>query len=98
VVTDGVQGMTRRKLPPKRIPVGGGTNVWEWVEDCYHENYNGAPLDGSAWNAGACARRVIRGGAWKAPSHNVRSDFRYYGTPSDRFDDRGFRIGRPLAR
>jgi formylglycine-generating enzyme required for sulfatase activity len=74
-----------------------GGNVWEWVEDCYHENYNGAPLDGSAWSAGACARRVIRGGAWNAPSHNVRSDFRYFGTPSDRFDNRGFRIGRTLA-
>ena len=34
-------------------------NVWEWVEDCYHGNYEGAPTDGSAWTAGAnCSKRV----------------------------------------
>ncbi len=42
-------------------------NVWEWVEDCVHEDYNGAPTDGSAWletNGGHCVRRVLRGGYW----------------------------------
>ena len=42
-------------------------NVWEWVEDCWHDNYNGAPADGSAWKeagGGNCGRRVIRGGSW----------------------------------
>ena len=42
-------------------------NVWEWVEDCWHDSYNGAPTDGSAWlnaNGGDCGLRVICGGSW----------------------------------
>ncbi len=39
-------------------------NVWQWVQDCYHDNYDGAPTDGSAWTSGDCSRRVIRGGCW----------------------------------
>ena len=40
-------------------------NVWEWVEDCWHGNYEGAPGDGSAWTSGGrCGRRVLRGGSW----------------------------------
>jgi formylglycine-generating enzyme required for sulfatase activity len=39
-------------------------NVWEWVEDCYHGNYEGAPTDGSAWLEDDCSERVIRGGSW----------------------------------
>ena len=40
-------------------------NVWEWVEDCWHVDYEGAPEDGSAWvTGGDCSRRVLRGGSW----------------------------------
>lgn len=39
-------------------------NVWEWTEDCWNANYNGAPNDGSAWTSGECGRRVVRGGSW----------------------------------
>ena len=40
-------------------------NVWEWVEDCWHDSYRGAPSDGTAWTAGGdCSRRVLRGGSW----------------------------------
>jgi len=42
-------------------------NVWEWVEDCWHENYNHAPPSGQAWmaeNDGDCGKRVARGGSW----------------------------------
>jgi formylglycine-generating enzyme required for sulfatase activity len=80
-----------------------GGNVWEWVADCYHENYDAAPTDGSAWMTGASGcpngggRHVIRGGSYQAPSRTVRSDFRYYGTEIDRWDDRGFRVARTLA-
>ena len=40
-------------------------NVWEWVQDCHHDNYTGAPANGSAWTS-ACSseRRVMRGGGW----------------------------------
>ncbi len=36
-------------------------NVWQWVEDCYHDNYDGAPTDGSAWTSEPCKLRVLRG-------------------------------------
>ena len=39
-------------------------NVWEWVQDCWNENYMGAPSDGSAWISGDCGQRVFRGGSW----------------------------------
>jgi formylglycine-generating enzyme required for sulfatase activity len=80
-----------------------GGNVWEWVIDCYHENYNGAPIDGSAWMTGVSGcpngggQHVIRGGGYQAPSRTVRSDFRYFGTEIDRWDDRGFRVGRTIV-
>lgn len=54
-------------------------NVWEWVEDCYHGNYNGAPEDGSAWKetgGGYCDLRVVRGGSWGASPEFLRASFR----------------------
>ncbi len=48
-------------------------NVWEWVEDCYNANYDGAPNDGRAWATGDCSRRVIRGGSWNNSPAIVRS-------------------------
>jgi formylglycine-generating enzyme required for sulfatase activity len=50
-------------------------NVWEWVEDCWHEVYKGAPSDGSAWldtGGGRCSQRVIRGGVWDANPKYLR--------------------------
>ena len=71
-------------------------NVWEWVEDCYHHDYAGAPTDGSAWTKGDCSLRVVRGGSWSASPRNVRSADRYEEGP-DLFDRRfGFRVGRSL--
>lgn len=57
-------------------------NVWEWVEDCWHDTYTDAPKDGSAWseaNSGECGRRVVRGGSWySTPGYLRTSDrFRY---------------------
>jgi hypothetical protein len=37
-------------------------NVWEWVQDCYHDDYKGAPADGRVWTTGDCSHRVLRGG------------------------------------
>jgi formylglycine-generating enzyme required for sulfatase activity len=39
-------------------------NVWEWVEDCYHDDYTSAPSDGNVWSGGDCTYRVFRGGSW----------------------------------
>jgi formylglycine-generating enzyme required for sulfatase activity len=40
-------------------------NVWQWVQDCYHDDYKGAPTDGSGWTSGDCSRRVVRGGSFR---------------------------------
>ena len=49
-------------------------NVWEWVEDCWHDNYQEAPEDGSAWtDGGDCDRRVVRGGSWNDDPRFLRS-------------------------
>ena len=70
-------------------------NVLEWVQDCWNDNYSGAPSDGSAWSTGDCSRRVRRGGSWAYGFPEVlRSASRYAGSPDDRFDDIGFRVGR----
>ena len=51
-------------------------NVFDWIEDCGHTNYNGAPTDGSAWldaNDGDCTDHIVRGGSWANPSSSARS-------------------------
>ena len=51
-------------------------NVWEWCEDRWHDTYDGAPADGSAWLAGSTARRVIRGGSWYVGARIARAGYR----------------------
>jgi formylglycine-generating enzyme required for sulfatase activity len=52
-------------------------HVWCWTEDCWHDNYNGVPQDGSAWTTGGdCSRRVLRGGAWFDDPANLRAAHR----------------------
>jgi formylglycine-generating enzyme required for sulfatase activity len=76
-------------------------NVWEWVEDCVHDNYQGAPEDGSAWIAGGdCAIRVIRGGGWNNPPQLLHAVYRLRTTlNSSHFRNYtlGFRVGRTLT-
>lgn len=75
-------------------------NVWEWVADCYHENYQGAPGDGSAWSDGedACASglRVIRGGSWNFQPADLRSALRDWDFPDFRSLNLGFRLAQDL--
>jgi formylglycine-generating enzyme required for sulfatase activity len=74
-------------------------NVWEWVEDCAHENYVDAPTDGSAWleeGRADCTRRVVRGGSWAFGAGFLVSGTRV-GIDSDNADDYvGFRLARTL--
>ncbi|MFT5505431.1 MAG: formylglycine-generating enzyme required for sulfatase activity/serine [Gammaproteobacteria bacterium] len=51
-------------------------NLFEWVHDCYHRNYTGAPIDGSVWEGGDCQVRVVRGGAYQSPSSSMRVENR----------------------
>ena len=74
-------------------------NVWEWVQDCKHDNYNGAPADGSGWTAGGdCSRRVVRGGSWDHDPSDARSANRGWYLSDGRYDHLGIRVGRTLAR
>jgi formylglycine-generating enzyme required for sulfatase activity len=71
-------------------------NVREWVEDCFHIDYNGAPADGSYWNVG-CQKneyRVLRGGSWSNYPDDLRSAYRNLNDPTVRGDRVGFRIAR----
>jgi formylglycine-generating enzyme required for sulfatase activity len=71
-------------------------NVWEWTEDCIHDGYNGAPIDGSAWTETDCTVRVVRGGSWLSLPQSLRSAYRF-GFPADRRSAVfGFRAGRTL--
>jgi len=73
-------------------------NVWEWTQDCWHDNYNKAPGDGSAWleqNSGDCGRRVVRGGSWYYyDPQDLRSASRGGGNTDVASDALGFRIAR----
>ena len=70
-------------------------NVWEWTRDCYHDGYNGAPTDGSAWTSGDCNRRVVRGGSWLA-SPGASAPRSASGTPPALERHHRFRVGRTL--
>jgi formylglycine-generating enzyme required for sulfatase activity len=72
-------------------------NARQWTEDCYHDNYAGAPSDGSAWTTGDCSRRVLRGGSWSVEPGELRAAFRVSGTASFRSRNDGFRVGRTLT-
>jgi formylglycine-generating enzyme required for sulfatase activity len=75
-------------------------NVREWVQDCWHDNYQGAPSDGSAWEKnqnGNCNGRVHRGGAFRSVNKgNVRSSSRAMYRADARPDHVGFRLVREI--
>jgi formylglycine-generating enzyme required for sulfatase activity len=74
-------------------------NVFEWTEDCFHSDYNGAPQDGSAWIAdGDCSRRVVRGGSWGRDPRVLRGADRDIGATGLRSNGVGFRVGRTLTQ
>jgi len=67
-------------------------NVWEWCSDTWHSNYNGAPTDGSSWEAGTDDRRVLRGGSWLNNAILCRSAYRTRNPAIVRDNDIGFRV------
>ena len=70
--------------------MGGGVD--QWVEDCWHKNYQGAPSDGSAWAEGECTSHVIRSGSWKNDARYVRSSNRDSYDTNVRYPTHGFRV------
>ncbi len=67
-------------------------NVWAWTQDCYNSTYTGAPSDGSAWEAGDCSKRMLRGGSWYNTALVVRSSNRASTTTNNALHNIGFRL------
>lgn len=87
---------------PRKSPIDFGLhdmhgNVSEWVEDCYHDHYRDVAPDGSAWTAGNCNRRVVRGGSWLQRARMLRSAARDWANLDKWSDAIGIRVGRSLA-
>ncbi len=102
------QGCPRGEYRQRTVPVGSFApnafglydmhgNVWEWVQDCWNANYNGAPTDGSAWMRGNCNRAVRRGGSWSTGGGGLRSANRTYGPRGHRISHLGFRVARTVT-
>ena len=70
-------------------------NVWEWVEDVYHDSYRGAPADGKAWG-GTGGYRVFRGGSWVNTAGFLRASSRLGNAPGYRYSYLGFRPARSI--
>ena len=69
-------------------------NVVEWVEDCWHDDYDGAPRDGAAWTRGGdCGRRVMRG---LSSPRGLRLASRLWSAAENRYGFIGFRVARTL--
>lgn len=73
-------------------------NLWEWMQDTWHDTYEGAPVDERAWVGGSSqvdsSYRVIRGGSWYVDVRPLRAAFRSYDDPASRSSDGGFRLAR----
>ncbi len=106
--TPGVVAWYRENSGGKTHPVGQmepnelgvydmSGNVWEWVQDCGHGSYKGAPSDGRAWESGACSDRVLRGGSWAVSPRYLRSAVRIRDTSGIRDNESGFRLARTLT-
>lgn len=71
-------------------------NVWEWVQDCYTDNYSAARADGAAAAGAEGCDRVVRGGSWESGSDFLRPTFRGRVRPSHRVLNLGFRLALPV--
>ena len=72
-------------------------NVWEWCQDAWHDSYDGAPPDGSAWEDAGASERVLRGGSWNFVAGFCRSANRVRYVPGVRYYSLGFRPTRSLG-
>jgi formylglycine-generating enzyme required for sulfatase activity len=73
-------------------------NVFEWVQDCWHDDYRGAPADGSARMDGDCKEHELRGGSWFSSPRYVRASYRNRFETDYRSSSVGFRLVREFGR
>ena len=73
-----------------------GGNIHQWVADCWHKNYQGAPSDGSAWVDNDCLSHVIRSGSWKNDPSYIRSSSRDHYHTGVRYPTHGLRVAHSL--
>jgi formylglycine-generating enzyme required for sulfatase activity len=78
-------------------------NTAQWTQDCYHNGYTGAPVDGSAWLAPGptdpgCSRRNVRGGGWDLQGWSVRIAQRIGDPVAAKNWHLGFRVARDLPQ
>jgi formylglycine-generating enzyme required for sulfatase activity len=95
---DDLQTAPVGSFPPNRFGLYDMVgNVYEWVEDCVHADYRGAPANGSPWIAGGtCNGRMIRGGSWADDPIDLRSASRPWSPATIRRNFIGFRVARSL--
>ena len=72
-------------------------NVLEWTEDCWNDNYEGAPANGSPRTSSDCSSHVVRGGSWDDGPASLRSAVRGGGNTVIRLYSLGFRVARTLT-
>jgi formylglycine-generating enzyme required for sulfatase activity/class 3 adenylate cyclase len=73
-----------------------GGNIDQWVADCWHKDYQGAPSDGSPWVGNDCVSHVIRSGSWKNDPSYVRPSNRDHYDADVRYPTHGFRVAHSL--
>ncbi|MEA3106538.1 MAG: eukaryotic-like serine/threonine-protein kinase [Gammaproteobacteria bacterium] len=72
-------------------------NVFQWTQDCWHGDYRGAPVDGSARTDGDCSERELRGGSWFTSPSYVRANYRNHFAADYRTSSVGIRLVRDLG-
>jgi formylglycine-generating enzyme required for sulfatase activity len=72
-------------------------NVFEWTEDCWHDNYVKAPIDGSARRDGDCTEHELRGGSWFSSPAYVRDSYRNHFAADYRSSSVGVRVVRDMT-
>jgi formylglycine-generating enzyme required for sulfatase activity len=100
VYRDGKKGEYRKKttevgvFPPNPFGLYDmHGNVWEWCQDQYHNSYDGAPEDGSAWlDENNSQSRMLRGGSWNGDPEYCRSAIRDINDAGVRNFNVGFRV------